>query len=601
MALKLNNIFLTVAGTDYPVYDNATKTSACPRINYFTMGTGASNYGTGAVLMSKDDYTNATKNPGYGAATLIMKSNQGPGLTLDVYIIGAALYSTAVDDSKDIFLVQLADQRIFYTKRISSSYNVQNQGFFYSSTDNLMYYGSTLNAGSQYTWVQVFSAIESAITVPGTISWKPQNLIFDSLPICKTIDKMAAQLFFVVGFDYTDVQLYQPGSHSTENATLLNTALGLSGNDPPPSQIGGGSSMRNPGRLPSSYDVIFPAVNMDGNDPYSTRQYIKSVPAGPAGANPDFSLPLPSPGYLATYLGGVWQNQSTLDSVATDIGARAIAFQDVPFITYEFAGIWNFTPDGGWRRITWYQDSLNRMRTRIEQDNAVDYDPARKPDAMEFPANQLVTGLGSTQSGCTNDGERVIFGKQSDDVIVKILSDISGAGGKYNGSIYGGVMIDDGTGNFSMPDGLTAGQDCLVVNLDEQGFPSETHWAIADGSAYAEGVLAGMSTESPPRPIVRIQRAVYRTSNPQALLAGSAADESAATDNWIRSVSTTGNQYGDTAVSMQCVSRVIWNPTSPTPTLEYAYRIKTWAADGRLDSISDETVVTVDVPESCAS
>ena len=92
----------------------------------------------------------------------------------------------------------------------------------------------------------------------------------------------------------------------------------------------------------------------------------------------------------------------------------------------------------------------------------------------------------------------------SPEVVVQLTSVVSSAGGKYNGTIYGGVMNDNGTGNLSLPDGLTAGQSCLVLNQDEQGQP--THWAIVGSSYnYAAGVYWGMSTEATPRPTILIR------------------------------------------------------------------------------------------------
>ncbi len=90
-------------------------------------------------------------------------------------------------------------------------------------------------------------------------------------------------------------------------------------------------------------------------------------------------------------------------------------------------------------------------------------------------------------------------------VVVVLGSVISGAGGKYNGTIYGGTASDSGTGNLSLPDGLSAGASCLVVNQDEQGQP--THWAIVGSSYnYAVGTYLGMSSEGTPRPIILIAR-----------------------------------------------------------------------------------------------
>jgi hypothetical protein len=200
------------------------------------------------------------------------------------------------------------------------------------------------------------------------------------------------------------------------------------------------------------------------------------------------------------------------------------------------------------------------------------------------------------------DGQPVVWIEvdRSPNVVVKITGNVSGAGGKYDGTIYSGVMNDAGTGNLAMPDGLTSGMNCLVLNLDEQTQP--THWlTTGTSSSYAQGVYWGMSTESPSRPIIVIDRGDYRVDSAQALSCPAPNVDSAATDSWDREVETAGNQYGDGPVSFSCVTRLGYNPSDATPTLGYFYRTTTFAADGRLDTVSEETFVSVDVPDSCTS
>lgn len=180
------------------------------------------------------------------------------------------------------------------------------------------------------------------------------------------------------------------------------------------------------------------------------------------------------------------------------------------------------------------------------------------------------------------------------DVLVRIDSNSTG-GGKYVGTIYGGVMTDSGSGNFAPPDGLTAGQECLVLNLDEQATP--THWLLADGTAYAEGVYWGMSDETNPVPIVVITRGKCRTASPQALAAGTGT--AANTDQWQRDVETSGNFFGDTPVSFQVSGRTVYDPT--TLTEWFYYRVQTLATDGRTHSVGPEIRVQVFVAESCTT
>ena len=182
-------------------------------------------------------------------------------------------------------------------------------------------------------------------------------------------------------------------------------------------------------------------------------------------------------------------------------------------------------------------------------------------------------------------------------VLVRIDSNAEG-GGCYSGTVFSGVMSADGSENFALPQGLSAGQSCLVENLDEQG--QSTHWLTADGSAYAEGVYVGTSTEETPRPIVRVQRGRYRTADPQAIGSSSAKETPLAPDTaqWQRSQTTGGGVYGDTPIQVWCVTSVAYDPTASTPQLLAYVRPFVYAADGRLDSVGDEVSYVVDQPDT---
>jgi hypothetical protein len=183
------------------------------------------------------------------------------------------------------------------------------------------------------------------------------------------------------------------------------------------------------------------------------------------------------------------------------------------------------------------------------------------------------------------------------DVLVRIDSNEEG-GGCYGGTIFSGVMSADGSANFSPPQGLSAGQSCLVENLDEQGQP--THWLTADGSAYADGVYVGTSTEETPRPIVRVQRGRYRTADPLVIGSSSAKTTPLEPDttNWQRSQTTGGGVSGDTPIEVWCVTSVGYDPTASTPQLLAFVRPFVYAADGRLDSVGDEVSYVVDEPDT---
>lgn len=178
-------------------------------------------------------------------------------------------------------------------------------------------------------------------------------------------------------------------------------------------------------------------------------------------------------------------------------------------------------------------------------------------------------------------------------ILAKIVSVISSAGGKYNGTIYGGTMVDDGTGNLALPDGMTAGDDCLVVNEDEDGQP--THWIKPD--TYAEGFYGGMSTEDTPRPIIRLLRAQYLADGANTLAIGTS--ETAYPDTWDRTRVTSGTDYGE-SVQVPRVTRLVYDPASDQVLYQFI-QTDTIAADGRLVSTTAEVRSAVDTPDAdCA-
>ncbi len=207
-------------------------------------------------------------------------------------------------------------------------------------------------------------------------------------------------------------------------------------------------------------------------------------------------------------------------------------------------------------------------------------------------------GTAEVDGGATPSAPLYVFyWSPPPDVLVRIDSNETG-GGCYSGTIFSGVMSADGSANFTLPQGLSAGQSCLVENLDEQGQP--THWLTADGTAYAEGVYAGKSTEETPRPLVRVQRGRYRTADPQTIGSSSAKSTPLEPDDasWQRSQTTSGTAYGDTPIEVWCVTSVAYDPTAATPQLLAYVRPFIYAADGRLDSVGAESSYVVDQPDT---
>ena len=181
-------------------------------------------------------------------------------------------------------------------------------------------------------------------------------------------------------------------------------------------------------------------------------------------------------------------------------------------------------------------------------------------------------------------------------IVVKITAN-KGTGGQYDGTVMGGTLTPTGSSTYDLPGTLTAGTSVLVVNDDEAG--NFTHWIALD--TYAEGVYdGGTSTEATPRPVVRIQRGVYRTASPGTL--GSSAERlTPDTANWTRTATGgSSTNQGDSPVELWVCTGVFYDDTAGTPALTAHMRKVTLAADGRHHSISAETDYVIDTPVSCS-
>ncbi len=177
-------------------------------------------------------------------------------------------------------------------------------------------------------------------------------------------------------------------------------------------------------------------------------------------------------------------------------------------------------------------------------------------------------------------------------VTVRIASAISGAGGKYSGTIQIGTVTDDGLIDLILPQGQTDGPSCLVENGDEDGQP--THWL--EINSYANGFVVGISFEEPPRPIVRLIRGQYQTSGGPTLTTGT--DTSPDPSTWTAANTASGTNYGNSSLTVQVQTASFWDST--TGTLSYNYRAFTFAADGRLVSVSGETNQLIDTTVACS-
>ena len=164
--------------------------------------------------------------------------------------------------------------------------------------------------------------------------------------------------------------------------------------------------------------------------------------------------------------------------------------------------------------------------------------------------------------------------------VVQISSNASG-GGKYNGHILSGVSGAVATGTLAMPEGLSSGATCLILNEEEDG---QTGHRLAM-STYAVGQVVGLSGGTP---VVMIRGALGATSGTTAL---SGSGTTADSGTWSRA--STG-----TPVSIATQTRTVWDSTGGV--LYGFQRTLTFDARGLLISISAETQVTIDTPTACS-
>lgn len=176
-----------------------------------------------------------------------------------------------------------------------------------------------------------------------------------------------------------------------------------------------------------------------------------------------------------------------------------------------------------------------------------------------------------------------VFNQTPPDGAVVLIGGPAAGGGKYTGQILGGTSAAVASGTLAMPEGLTPGDDALILNEEETG---QTGHRIAPG-AYAVGRVAGRSDGSV---IVVIRGAAGATVGPTALGDGSGGGVGAQGTSW--------SKAGDgTPVDVWLQTRTVWD--SSTGTLLAYLRKLSFDARGVLYAVSGENSVTVDVATAC--
>jgi hypothetical protein len=136
---------------------------------------------------------------------------------------------------------------------------------------------------------------------------------------------------------------------------------------------------------------------------------------------------------------------------------------------------------------------------------------------LPVDGSQIFECFGWWDVGSPNRKHYFFSAVSRDDVVAKLTANRSYAG-KYDGFVYPGSPNDDGTGDLTMPDGLAAGQSCLVINADEgseTGVGSNTHRLKLN--TFLPGEYLGLSKETPPRPIILVHGGVGKHASPKNL------------------------------------------------------------------------------------
>jgi hypothetical protein len=185
---------------------------------------------------------------------------------------------------------------------------------------------------------------------------------------------------------------------------------------------------------------------------------------------------------------------------------------------------------------------------------------------------------------------------------IKVLEDHDG-GGKYEASEYVGRLETDTTSNLTMPEGLqsvvgNSGANCVAINPDEDGLATHR----TEANAYTLGFLVGYSDEegSTGQPVYLIPWARPRTASGDTIGTTSEGSETADGKSWKRDEVAAGDQYGDGPITVNLISRVVYNEAGDKKLYAYARSLK-FDASGRLFEVSAETRYIVDTPVDCSA
>lgn len=250
------------------------------------------------------------------------------------------------------------------------------QQFNVLRTNQCEYISRTLNAGSEWTWAEIFA--ELGVVCPDTLSWIPDNLIFKNASKADAINYIANVLSYVAAWDRDGTSgvmtYYAPGDIVAANTTMLGNAVDYSTthnfNGTTPIE----SILRNEDLQSYSVQMWFPTLCSNNLD-FDELDYLYSGTATPYTNNVEMKFPhyvLHAWDEGGTAGVAVW-NDSDAQTITDEIGARHIAKLELRPNEITFAGAWDFKCDGWIRAVEIC--CRNGITTRIKINDDRDFYP----------------------------------------------------------------------------------------------------------------------------------------------------------------------------------------------------------------------------------
>jgi hypothetical protein len=379
-----------------PVYEAKGTAALCP--NSYDLCTGAARPGVGRFLIRRDQWERQLLSRANAVVDVVMsspKAADGQGgngdLTIPSVVIGIVPISSAWrgGDTADLVQAVVMDRRALLLQLpFAYAFNVEDAGQYVNDQGVARYYPSTLNGTDPWTWAQVLTAVGAEFADPaygGTLDglgFYPRNLIFDATNRARAIDRVAAILGMVVGYDWetNKVKLYQPTYHDgdTEGEAILATMQ---------AKVGGSDGQRQSRRVPGRIRMAFPVVDLTRSDPNVTHWHYED--GGGTGGTTTVNLTE----YRAYYRAGACLNHSifvpplgglaVIAAAVADNHRRRLEGQPGEYV---YASLWKLKLDGYVRGIRWISDA-NGARTVIRVNNDEPFDSLSGTD-IKYPELQ---------------------------------------------------------------------------------------------------------------------------------------------------------------------------------------------------------------------